>query len=485
MRQTFIKLWSHFERSVVLEADSPGKKRQKVTLVIIAAFCCFTGLITVTQNIIVTRPFVEVLMPFTFTLIVGTALTVYFLSKRFAILLYPFLTMILFIPVFFQISIGGFSGQGAVPIFLWSLLSPFGALMFQNIRESTWWFMAFLALALGLIIFDEHFAQFAEHPISFSEIGLSHSELMFSYANTIILFSIIVFVTMRYFVNAFQKEHARAEKLVAKLQQSNQELETALNELHATQSELVQSEKMAALGKLAAGIAHEVNNPIGALKSAASTSAQCLSKIEQFFDEKGRLAGNIGEFKIHKFLKILMDNSLVFTKVSDRIANTVKRFIDFAGLDKAAFDKVDIHQNIDNILLLIQPEIKAQTSVVKEYGAIPKIYCYSRELNQVILNLLQNAARAIAGDGKITIRTLIKMEKLHVIISDTGVGIQKERLKGLFDPHFTKGGVRVKSSMGLFTNYNIMRKHHGEIKAESTVGKGSVFTIVLPLDLKN
>jgi len=357
--------------------------------------------------------------------------------------------------------------------------------MFQNIRKAAWWFIAYLVLFFSVLTLDEYFARFAEVPISFAETGISHTELMFSQITVLILLSIIIFITMRYFVNAFQKEHTRAETLVIDLTQTNDELESTLNELKHTQAELVQSEKMAALGKLAAGIAHEINNPIGALKSTASSSTQCVSKMEQFLEESDRSAEIRNDVKFQNFFKILKDNSVVSAQVSDRLANTVKSFIDFTRLDKAGFDKVNIHQSIDNTLMLIQREIKPETTVVKEYGPIPEIACYPGELNQVFMNLLKNAAHAIEGDGTIKIRTFMEKDNVHVEIADTGIGIPEEHLKGLFDPGFAKKGSRVKAGMGLFTNYNIVQKHRGEIKVESVVGEGSTFTIILPVDLKN
>ena len=484
MKRFMHRLWNHLERISVLDTDSPGERRRKVTLVMIAVFCCLTGVTTITQNLITSRPFIEVLSPLTFTLIVGTALFTYFLTKRFALLLYPFLIMILCIPVFFQISIGGFSGQGSVPIILWSILAPFGSLMFQNIRKATYWFAAYLVLVLLSLNLDEYFTQFAEVPISFTELTTSHNGLMVSLGITIILLSIIIFTTMRYFVNAFQREHLRAEKLVLNLKETNSELETTLYELRETQTELVQSEKMAALGKLAAGIAHEINNPIGALKSAADISTRCISKLDHFFEKSEGIAEIRNGANFQNVLQILKDNSQVFSSASDRIARTVSSFIHFARLDEAEFGKVDVHEGIDNTLTLLQQEIKAGTSVVKEYGNIPEIACYPGELNQVFMHLLTNAAQAIKGKGAITIRTFFENENVHVQIADTGVGISQEQMQRLFDPEFAKVGPRVKAGLGLFTSYNIIQKHQGEIKVESEIGKGSTLTVILPVDLE-
>lgn len=484
MKKYYQNLWDYVERICLLETDSTTRRRQKVTLVMIAIFCCFTGLITITNNLINSRPIIEVLMPLTFTLIVGIALVIYLYTKRFTILLYSFLTMILCIPVFFQISIGGFSGQGSVPIILWSILAPFGSMMFQNTKKATWWFIAYLILVISLLMLDEYFTQFAEFPISFAESTITHSDLMVSYGLAIVVLSIIIFVTMRYFVNAFQREYNRAEKLVVDLTNTNKELERTLKELRETQSELIQSEKMASLGKLAAGIAHEINNPIGALKSTASTSKQCVSKMEQYFEKQEIFDKIKDKSNLKNFIRILIDNSQVFLEVSNRISKTVNNFINFARLDKAGFDKIDINKSIDNTLTLIQHDIKAHTIVKKQYTEIPKIACYPGELNQVFMHLLTNAAHAIKEEGKIIVRTYLKNEKVHVQFTDTGIGIPPDQITGLFDPGFMKDGSRVKARLGLFISYNIIKKHRGEIKVESEVDKGSTFTIILPIDLE-
>jgi signal transduction histidine kinase len=489
MKQSFLSLWNHLEKVSVLKTDSQSMRRQKVTLVMVAILrrqkvtlvmvailSCLMGVITVTRYYIISGISYAVILPGIFVLVVGTAILLFFVTKRFGVLLYPFLLTILCIPVIFHRSDGGFSGQTGIGILFWAILAPLGALMFQSIRKAVWWFAAYLVLVIVSLYLDEHFVQFT--------VTAPYKEIVVSHGINLMMLSVTVFFSMMYFVNAFQKEHNKAEKLVVELRESNDELETTLNELRATQIELVQSEKMAALGKLAAGVAHEINNPIGALKSTADTSTQCLSRMEQFLEESEKFGEIRDDSKFQKFLKILRDNSQVFVTVSDRVSNTVKSFINFARLDKAGFDRVDIHQGIDDTLVLIQHEIKAGTEVVKEYGELPKIACYPNELNQVFMNLLSNAAQAIETEGKITIRTFAEKGNVHIQIFDTGVGIPKEEVEKLFDPGFTKNGTRVKAGLGLFTSYNIVQKHDGKIEVESVVGQGSTFTIILPTESK-
>ncbi|MEE9169689.1 MAG: ATP-binding protein, partial [bacterium] len=164
-----------------------------------------------------------------------------------------------------------------------------------------------------------------------------------------------------------------------------------------------------------------------------------------------------------------------------RIVNSLKSF---ARLDEAVFQITDLHEGLESILTLLDQDLEGRISVVKEYGEIPLLACYPGELNQMFMNLLMNAVQAIERNGTITIRSFVEKGNVHVQIKDTGIGVSSERIKELFDPSFTKKGHRVKAGLGLFASYNIIQKHHGEIKVESEVGKGSTFTVILPMDLE-
>jgi signal transduction histidine kinase len=468
-------LWNTVEKASALETDSPEMRRRKVTLVVVALLSCTMGIITGTNSYITSGLRADALIPYLFTTVIGLALLMFFLTKRFSILLYPFLVMMLWLPVLFQWSAGGFSVPGATSIIFWSLLAPLGALMFQNTRKALGWFLAYVALLLISLYWDEFFAQF--------HVSVSHATLMIGHGLNIIGFSITIFITMMYFVNAFQREHTKVENLVTDLTRTNRVLETTLSELRETQAELVQSEKMAALGKLAAGIAHEINNPIGALKSAADLSTRCVSRMERRLEGQEAFAKTREDAHFQNLFQILKNNNRVLSSASDRVTNTVSSIINFTRLDEAEFGRVDIHEGIESTLILIQPEIQEETSIVKEYGDIPPIACYPGELNQVFMYLLTRAAQAIEGEGCITIRTFVERGNVHVQITDTGVGIPSEDIRGLFDPGFTKTDGRVKAGLGLLASYNIMQKHRGQIEVESEVGKGSTFTLVFPADL--
>ena len=166
----------------------------------------------------------------------------------------------------------------------------------------------------------------------------------------------------------------------------------------------------------------------------------------------------------------------------DRITELVSSLKNFARLDEAEFQKADIHEGIDSTLTLVQHELKDKVEVVKEYGEIPKIFCYPNQLNQVFMNLFVNAVQAIEEKGTITIETSADDTNVYVQIADTGKGIPAEDLDRIFEPGFTTRGTGVGTGWGLSISYNIIQKHNGDITVESGVGKGTEFVISLPIE---
>jgi two-component system NtrC family sensor kinase len=342
--------------------------------------------------------------------------------------------------------------------------------MFQSIRKAMWWFLAYLVLVTVALCLDRYFIR----PI----VPISHSEMMVGHGLNIILLSITMFMTMMYFVNAFQKEHARAEDLVVHLEEANRELAASLNEVKA-----MQAEKMASLGNLVAGIAHEINNPIGAVESASDVSRRCVGRIEEIVAHGETIEVIREDQHFQQALRLLEANHQTIVKGSKRIETIVRSLRNFARLDEAGFQKADLHEGLDSTLTLLEHELRDGISVDKAYGEIPPIYCYPNELNQVFMNLLVNAIQAIDGEGTIMIRTLVESGSIHIQIADTGAGIPVDQQAGLFEPRFAKQGSRVKAGLGLFTCYNILQKHHGDITVESEVGQGTTVTITIPTGL--
>jgi signal transduction histidine kinase len=266
------------------------------------------------------------------------------------------------------------------------------------------------------------------------------------------------------------------------LENKNMELASAMKELEETQNQLIMKEKMASLGNLVAGVAHEVNNPIGAVHSAADVTGRCIGKIRGILKSSQTLQEVNDSAQLHKSLQILEDNNKITALASDRIEKIVRSLRGFARLDEAEYQKADIHEGLNSTLTLLEHEMKDRIAVVKEYGQVPEINCYPSQLNQVFMNVLKNAVQAIEEKGRIAIKTYLDNGKVMVEISDDGSGIPPEDIDKIFNPGFTTRGVGVGTGLGLSISYNIIEKHHGDIRVTSEVGKGTSFTIVLPVE---
>ena len=262
-----------------------------------------------------------------------------------------------------------------------------------------------------------------------------------------------------------------------------EDLERTNKHLIETQAQLVQSEKMASLGTLVAGIAHEINTPVGAVSSMHDTLMRAVGKLKSILETDFQKAYQQNQ-RLKNTLKVIEDANKVIATGTDRVTNIVRRLRSFARLDEAELKTVDIHEGLEDTLVLVHHEIKHNIKVLRNYGEIPPISCYPGQLNQVFLNLLMNAKQAIKGTGEIEITTYHKNKKVHIAFRDNGVGIAKEHLKKIFDPGFTTKGVGVGTGLGLSICYKIMEVHHGKILVESEVGKGSTFTVVVPMNLE-
>ncbi len=253
----------------------------------------------------------------------------------------------------------------------------------------------------------------------------------------------------------------RAE-LYQKNIQTVKELKSAMKELKETQIQLINSEKMASLGQLVAGVAHEINTPVASIKSNNGIVAKLLGSIED------------ADLK-----EMLTDINEIDKEAVNRISNIVTSLKKFVRLDEAELQEADINKELDLTLELIRHETKNRINVVKNYGKIPTIKCFPNMLNQVFTNILVNACQAIDGQGTITITTEYKNKKLVVKIKDTGKGIPQNQLSKIFSAGFTTKGIGVGTGLGLAICSKIIEKHKGEITVTSEVGKGSEFTITI------
>ena len=204
MKHVLYNLLNRLEKSWTLGTDSHEERRHKVTLVVLTGLCVIVSIVWGTLYYVILGPTVTMFITYGFTVVVGTALLIYFITKRFTLLLYPFFIMILWNPIAMQWSLGGFAASGA--LMFWSILAPLCSLMFQNIRKATLWFTAYMVLLLISLYFDDYFLQWAP--------SIPHRVSMLFFGMNVIGPSVTIFSSMMYFVSAFQKEHDRSEKLL-------------------------------------------------------------------------------------------------------------------------------------------------------------------------------------------------------------------------------------------------------------------------------
>ena len=288
--------------------------------------------------------------------------------------------------------------------------------------------------------------------------------------------------------------HFEQQKRIAVISRMNEEYLLAQQQIEQTQSQLLQSDKMASVGQLAAGVAHEINNPIGFVYSNLGSMEKYLKDIFGLLDvyEAAEAAlpeavrAEVRSAKQQRDLAFLREDVPTLMKESrdgiTRVKKIVQDLKDFSHVDaQDEWQWADLHKGLDSTLNIVWNEIKYHAEVIKEYGEIPEVECFPSQLNQVFMNLLVNAAHAITDKGIITIRTGRQGEEVFIRIADTGKGIPEENLKRVFDPFFTTKPVGKGTGLGLSLSYGIMQKHNGRIEVQSEVGKGATFTLWLPI----
>ncbi|MDP4027834.1 MAG: ATP-binding protein [Gallionella sp.] len=287
-----------------------------------------------------------------------------------------------------------------------------------------------------------------------------------------------------------------AQQRMVELTRANAELRELNAKLAQAQNQLMQSEKMASIGMLAAGVAHEINNPMGYIQSnlgALETYIKkflavldAYEKVELSMPDKNELFAGLAELKKDWEIAYLKQDVVALLSEShegvDRVKSIVESLKDFSRIDiEEKWRQEDIHHGLDSTLGVIWNELKYKCEVAKEYGVLPPVECLLAQLNQVFMNLLVNAAQAIETHGTITIRTGHEGDKVWVEVRDTGKGIPPEDIPHLFDPFFTTKPVGKGTGLGLSVSYSIVEKHHGKIEVHSETGKGSTFRVWLPV----
>lgn len=287
------------------------------------------------------------------------------------------------------------------------------------------------------------------------------------------------------------------------LEKQKIQIEQALEKLKKTQSQLVASEKMASLGILTAGIAHEINNPVNYISSALEGLKDVFADFTQLIDKYQQInhsnyvecLAEIEDYKkeidygdIREGIDVLIKN--IQTGV-DRTSEIIKGLRIFSRLDEDDPKLTDIHKNIDTTLVMLRSRYKDRIRIIKDYGKLPFIYCYPGKLNQVFMNIIANAIEAIGETGTINIITRpilhsksLKPEKIMIRIEDNGKGMPQHLKDKIFEPFFTTKPVGKGTGLGLSISYSIIEQHQGQLTVHSELGEGSKFAILLPVDSK-
>ena len=273
------------------------------------------------------------------------------------------------------------------------------------------------------------------------------------------------------------------------------EIGRAYSELQVTQAQLIHQEKMASIGQLAAGVAHEINNPTGFVMSNLGTLGKYAERLIEFIAAQTETIGSLGPPEetermatLRRRLKIdhviadlpnLIEESLSGT---ERVKTIVQNLKGFSRQDQSQCRLTDLRDCIESTINIVWNELKYKVELKREFGDLPPVMCYPQQLNQVIMNLLVNAGHAIETQGVITVRTWQAEGDACIAVSDTGSGIAEEHRAHIFEPFFTTKEVGKGTGLGLSISFNIVKKHGGELTVESEPGKGTTFTVTLPIN---
>ncbi|RMG62777.1 MAG: hypothetical protein D6715_11980 [Calditrichaeota bacterium] len=284
-------------------------------------------------------------------------------------------------------------------------------------------------------------------------------------------------------------------KYVKQLEEKNQHLRKLYRDLQETQEQLVQSEKMASLGLLVAGVAHEVNNPVSYIYANLKELKTYLKAVIDMLDRLKEQLPRIGTRRdLDRWLKDLEEEydlpfirhdlpALIEESIrgTQRVRELVQNLRNFSRLDEAEVKEVDLHEGLESALALLSHELKHGITVHRQYGKLPPVRCHAGQINQVFMNILLNAVQALGGRGNIWITTRNLSGQVEVEIRDDGPGIPRAIQKRIFDPFFTTKPVGKGTGLGLSISYRIIQQHGGSIQVQSEEGRGTSFVIRLPL----
>ncbi|MBC8999017.1 response regulator [Pseudomonas sp. N40(2020)] len=301
-------------------------------------------------------------------------------------------------------------------------------------------------------------------------------------------------MTERASLQMHQLEHL-VDQRTAQFKQASEELQREIDERKQLESQLVQSEKLASLGQLAAGVAHEINNPIGFISSNLGTLDGYFKQLLTVLDACQTLDNaadseavtRLAQLRTEVELDFMLEDIPVLIRESKegigRVGQIVKDLKDFSRVDSnQQWQWANLQQGIESTLNIVASELKYKADVIKEYQALPDIECLPSQINQVIMNLIVNATQAMGPErGTITLRTGQAQDTAWVEVADTGSGIAPDTLQKIFDPFFTTKPVGEGTGLGLSLSYGIVKKHGGNISVRSELGVGTTFRVELPM----
>lgn len=303
---------------------------------------------------------------------------------------------------------------------------------------------------------------------------------------------------------AREKAEALLESRARELFESNESLRTALEQLQKQKSNLVQQEKLASIGLLAAGIAHEINNPVGFVKSNLQSLLGYIKALTKPLNSYLEIAEELSSQPMSKEMKLQLQSINVLLETEDikyiatdsvdsiqeglagikRIEDIVRNLKDYSRAESDQRSLIDVNAVIDDALKLIWNELKYKCEITKEFGDIPLIYGSPGQLNQIFVNLAMNAAQAMEERGTLSISTLCDSAHIYIFFTDDGPGIKEGIQSKLFDPFFTTKDVGSGTGLGLYVSYGLAKKHRGKIEVANNQGKGATFTVTLPINIR-
>jgi len=310
------------------------------------------------------------------------------------------------------------------------------------------------------------------------------------YASALLAVFGVVGWRLRRTYGELDRSHAELQDVNAHLEETVQartgELRKALDDLRFQQAQLVQSEKMAALGQMVAGVAHEINTPLGYARGNVQTVREALPFIRELFEaeQSGDPARREEALRRWPPDEGLAEMGMLLGDADyglDQIGELVMGLKDFSRVDRSLTERFDLNDGLDTTLKICQSQLKNRIDVHRDYGELPPVPCAPSQINQVFVNLINNAAQAIEGEGRIAIRTYVENDEAVVELRDSGCGMDQATLDHIFEPFFTTKPVGQGTGLGLSIVFKIIEDHRGRIEVDSTPGQGTTFRVRLPL----